>query len=186
MKEETIHISCQPGDIRDRIPYLLSSSSCFGCSQLMGPARLQLPQPRVGFALWGDATCFREQPQRLLISSKGTRAPRGGSDLSSLQPHSQPSQGGESSPCSHSLPTLAGSVGRCCLGFDRSSCSPDFHNNIFSRSGYISSQLLYHSVFQHKYMQCSAAAILLRIFHRLQKPHISLPRTEQPHHHSGG
>jgi len=38
---------------------------------------------------------------------------------------------------------------------------PDFHHNIFSRTGYISNQLLHHSTFQHKYMQCSAATILL-------------------------
>lgn len=37
---------------------------------------------------------------------------------------------------------------------------PDFHDNIFSRTGYISNQLLHHSMFQHKYMQCSAAPIL--------------------------
>lgn len=37
---------------------------------------------------------------------------------------------------------------------------PDFHDNVFSRTGYISNQLLHHSMFQHKYMQCSAAPIL--------------------------
>lgn len=40
---------------------------------------------------------------------------------------------------------------------------PDFHDNIFSRTGYISNQLLHHSMFQHKYMQCSAATILLAV-----------------------
>lgn len=40
----------------------------------------------------------------------------------------------------------------------------DFHNNIFRRTGYISNQLLHHSMFQHKYMQCSAATILLGVF----------------------
>lgn len=42
-------------------------------------------------------------------------------------------------------------------------CLPDFHSNIFSRTGYISNQLLHHSMFQHKYMQCSAATILLGV-----------------------
>lgn len=55
---------------------------------------------------------------------------------------------------------------------------PDFHDNIFSRTGYISNQLLHHSMFQHKYMQCSAATILLAVLlcnTDCRKKRVSLP-----------
>lgn len=123
-------------------------------------------------ARWGWCQLFRERGQSLGMCS-GTR----GSDRSSPHPRDpQPAQ-----PRRGAQLSLPAPFPLCRSRFDRSSRSPDFHNNIFSRTGYISNQLLHHGMFQHKYMQRSAATILGEDRARC-KPRISLPRTEQ---HSG-
>ena len=146
------------------------------------------PQPLAagaGCTEAGDANCFTHRGKAALdlLRQKG---PTRGSDQSS------PSGTG---PCKHPC-TRAGCSSRYqlpshfhsfCRAFLLSGltgtrillvCLPDFHGNIFSRAGYISNQLLHHSMFQHKYMQCSAATILLGVLLCItdcRKNHISLP-----------
>lgn len=116
----------------------------------------------------GRRQLLRRRERRRLLICAGTQAPHA-APIRALPAASAPANilvGEQECGSRYRLPSrfrsfcgaflLSGLTGARSLP----ACLPDFHSNVFSRTGYVSNQLLHHSMFQHKYMQCSAATIL--------------------------
>lgn len=134
----------------------------------------------MGFAQWGDANCSIKQRQHLLICSKGTR----GSDLSSLQPP-QPAQPRRGVQFLLLFPPSQVLWGVAARGLTAARVLPTF--TIIYSAELDTFQTSYYTTVCSNTNICGGVQqqSFRELFHRLQKPHISLPRTEQPHRRSG-
>lgn len=176
VKEELVPVSCQPGDTRDKTSCPLPAALLAETGRERGRARSQPGRSAPALAArCEDGVCTTvamptasqmgaETPFGLRRHPGPTRAP-----VRALPAASAPASTlvGEQERGSRYRPPspfhsscgaflLSGLTGARSLP----ACLPDFHSNVFSRTGYVSNQLLHHSMFQHKYMQCSAATIL--------------------------